>query len=97
MNPTYSYLTALGEARPCLALLADSTDDTDLSIHYDHLLIELDRITGDVGPACSPMTGTTTELLDRLEFAVDAMLAHGDVDGLGLELLLAAATDGPVW
>lgn len=51
MNPTRAYLVALGEARSCLAALADSTDDVDLSIHYDHLLIELDGITDDIGPA----------------------------------------------
>lgn len=91
MNPTYAYLVAPGEARSCLAALADSTDDVDLSIHYDHLLIELGGITGDIGPACSPMAGTKIELLDRLEAAVDAILTFGVVDGLSLELLLDSA------
>lgn len=47
------FLVALGEARSCLASLADSTDDADMSMHYDHLLIELDFITGDIGSACA--------------------------------------------
>lgn len=85
------YLIALGEARSCLAALADSTDDIDLSSHYDHLLIELDDITGDIGPACSPMTGTPAELLRQLEHALDRLAEYG-VDGLNLELLLVAAS-----
>lgn len=89
------YLVAVGEVRSCLAALADSTDDVDLSSHYDHLLIELDFITGDAGPACSPMTGTRNELLGRLEDAVDRLVERG-VDGLSLELLLISASDGPV-
>ena len=91
MTTTYAFLIALGEARSCLVALADSTDDFDLAIHYDHLLIELDGVTGDVGPACSPMTGTNTELLDRLEVAVDAMHRLGTPDGLSLEILLDSA------
>ncbi len=88
---TIDFLVALGEARSCLASLADATDDADLSMHYDHLLIELDFITGDVGPACSPVVGTWAELLGRLEDAVDEVLTLGGVGGLGLELLLDAA------
>jgi len=89
------YLIALGEARSCLAALADSTDDLRLSAHYDHLLIELDFITGNVGPARSPIVGTRVELLRRLEVAVDRLVRYG-VDGLSLELLLVSASDGPL-
>lgn len=61
------YLIALGEARSCLAALADSTDDVDLSAHFDRLLIQFDIITGDVGHACSPVAGSRAEILARLE------------------------------
>lgn len=84
------YLVALGEARSCLAALADSTDDVDLSVYYDRLLIELDFITGDVGPAYHPMIGTRDELLRRFDDAVDRLVDHGG-DGLRLELLLRAS------
>ena len=87
------YLIALGEARPCLAALADSTDDIDLSSHYDHLLIELDDITDDVGPACTRMTGGRAELLGRLEESAHRLAGYG-VDRLSLELLMVAASDG---
>jgi len=97
INPTYAYLVALGEARSCLAALADPTVDVAMSIHDDDLLIELDGITGGIGPACSPTTGEKAALLQRLESAVDAMLDLGEVNGLSLGLLLAAATDAPVW
>ena len=84
-------LIALGEARSCLAALADSTDDVDLSAHFDRLLIQFDIITGDVGHACSPVAGSRAEILARLEGAVDEVLNLGGADGLSLELLLDAA------
>lgn len=86
------YLVALDEARSCLAALADSTDDVDLSAHFDRLLIQLDCLTGDAGPACSPVTGSRAELLGRLEDAVDRLVWYG-VNGLSLELLLLNARD----
>jgi hypothetical protein len=64
-----------------------------VSAHFDLLLIELEFITGDVGPDCSLMTGTCAELLDRLEDAVDCFVDCG-VDGLSIELLLADAIAG---
>lgn len=89
------YLIALGEARSCLASLADSVDDVDLSAHFDHLLIELDGITGDVGPACYMIAAPPAELLGHLESAAGRLVAYG-VDRLSLELLLFDAFDGPV-
>jgi hypothetical protein len=93
-----SYLIALGEARSCLAALAalaalaDPADDIDLSALFDRLLIELHFITGDAGPAFSPMVETRAELLGRLVDAVDRLVAYG-VDGLSLELLLLKVCD----
>lgn len=84
------YLYALGEARSCLAALADSTDDGDLSAHGDSLLIQLDFITEDVGAACFPVTGTRAALIAHLEGTVDRLIGYG-VNGLSLELLLDSA------
>lgn len=86
------YLIALGEARSCLAALADSTDDVDLSAHLDRPLIQLDFINRDDG--CSRVTGTRTKLLGCLEDAVDRLVEFG-VDRLSLELLLVRAVDSP--
>lgn len=41
------------EARSCLAALTDSTNDEAASAPFDRILIELDRITVDVGPSAS--------------------------------------------
>src|SRR5699024_7444165 len=85
------YLIALGEARSCLAALADDAPTDGESAHFDRLLIELDGITGDAGPACSPMAETPAGLLSRLELATDRLIEYG-VDRLSLELIVAAVT-----
>lgn len=95
MTTTYAYLVALGEARSCLAALADSTDNLDLSIHYDHLLIELDGITGGFGPTCSRMVSAQADFLNRLESAVNAMLSFDAAEGPTVEILPASARTGP--
>lgn len=89
MLMTLAYAIALGEARSCLASLADTAADIDESIHYEHLLLDLDGLH-PIGPGLSPMTAPKAELLDRLEAAVDQMIVLGG-DGLSLELLLLAA------
>ena len=91
MLMTLGYAIALGEARSCLAALADTAADIDESIRYEHLLLHLDGLH-PIGPGLSPMTGPRAELLDRLEVAVDDMIALGG-DGLSLEILLLAAND----
>lgn len=90
MSMSLAYAIALAEARSCLAALADSATDVDESVDYEHLLLDIDGLH-PIGPALSPMTGTKTELLDRLEAAVDQMLDLGEGGDLSLELLLARA------
>jgi|SRR5665647_1413019 len=83
----------LGEARSCLAALADSATDIDQSSHFDRLLIHLDEITGDVGPATSSADGDDADLIGRLESAVNRMIDLG-CDALRLELLLDSVRSG---
>ena len=80
---------ALAEARSCLAALADNTPDAGRSIRYERVLLELDQLHPE-GPALVRVTGTTTELLVRLEVTIDRLRALGG-DSLSLELLLADA------
>jgi hypothetical protein len=95
MTTTLAYAIALAEARSYLAALADSAADFEESVHYEHLLLDLDRLH-PIGPGLSPVTGTKAALLYRLEAAVDQMIDLGG-NGLSLELLLADALleDGP--
>lgn len=86
---TLAYAIALAEARSCLAALADSTADFDESVHYEHLLLDLDTLH-PIGPGLSPTAGTKVELLDRLEGAVDRMIDLGG-DGLRLERILISS------
>lgn len=67
---TLGYVIALGEARSCLAALADAAATFDESVHYDRLLLALDLIHEDY-QGCDPVGGAQDELLDRLEAAVD--------------------------
>lgn len=90
---TLAYAVALAEARSCLAALADDATDFDESSHFEHLLLDLDRLH-PIGPGLWPTAGTKAELLARLEVAVDVMIALGG-DGLSLELLLVSAMDFP--
>jgi hypothetical protein len=88
-----AYAIALAEARSCLAALADSASTFEESVHYEHLLLDLDALH-TIGPTLYATTGTKTDLLGRLETAVDQMLDLGEGDGLSLELLLLAASAG---
>jgi len=87
---TLGYAIALAEARSCLAALADTATDFDESIHFEHLLLDLDTMHPD-GPALYSLVGDRATLLQRLERAVDRMLELAG-DGLSLELLLADAS-----
>src|SRR4051794_23344793 len=89
MSMTLAYAMALAEARSCLAALADDATDFDESSHFEHLLLDIDRLH-PIGPGLSPTAGSKAELLARIEVAVDAMIGLGG-DGLSLELLLARA------
>ncbi len=74
MPMSLAYAIALVEARSCLAALADGATDFDESVHFEHLLLDLDALHGDDAPALHPLTGDRAELLRRLEAAVDRML-----------------------
>lgn len=89
MPMTLAYAFALADARSCLAALADATTDFDESVHFEHLLLALDALHPD-GPALYAVAGDRGALVDRLDVAVDRMLALGG-DLLSLELLAALA------
>ncbi len=89
MPMSLAYAIALAEARSCLAALADTADDFDESVHLEHLLLDLDAMHMDY-PGLYPLDGDRSQLLRRLEVALDRMLDLGG-DGLSLELLLAQA------
>ncbi|WP_091119701.1 hypothetical protein [Nocardioides terrae] len=89
MTLDLDYLDALGDARSCLAALADSTAEIDESSHFERLLIELDVFNPE-GPATHAITGDSDELLVRLETAIERMLQLGG-DQLRLELVLDGA------
>lgn len=82
---------ALAEARSCLAALADRASDFDESVHFEHLLLDLDSIHPD-WPSLHALDGGREALLRRLEEAVDRMLEQGG-GVLALEVLLAEAHD----
>lgn len=88
---TFAYVEAYAAARSCLGALADLSD-FDESCRYERLLIDLDGIHAGEFPATDPVYGTPTELLARLEAAVDPMVQLGG-DALSLELLLADVID----
>ena len=89
MPMTLAYAIALAEARSCLAALADAETDFDASVHFEHLLLTLDALHPD-GPAHYAVAGDHGALIERLDVAVDRMLALGG-DLLSLELLAALA------
>ena len=94
MLVTLAYAIAVAEARSCLAALADAATDFDESVHYEHLLLALDALHPD-GPALYAVAGDRGALLDRLDVAVDRMLALGG-DLPSLELLAALAHE-TIW
>lgn len=94
MPMTLAYAIALADARSCLAALADAATAFDESVHFEHLLLALDTLHPD-GPALYVVAGDHSALLDRLDVAVDRMLALGG-DLLSLEFLAALAHE-TIW
>lgn len=86
-----AYLVAYAAARSCLGALADLSS-FDESCRYERLLIALDGLHGGDFPATDPVYGTPTELLARLDAAIDSMAQVGG-DALSLALLLADVVD----
>jgi hypothetical protein len=87
---TVAYAIALSEARSCLAALADTAGTVEDSIRYDRLLLDLDFLH-PFSPALEPVDGPLQELLERLEDAVDRLIALDATNELALEILLAEA------
>lgn len=87
MHPTCAVV--LAEARSCLAALADVGTSEDCAGAYERLLIDLDVLTDDAGPATYPIVGVSVdELVERAELALGCLTAYG-VESLGVELLIA--------
>lgn len=78
MDHDPEYLVALAEARSCLAALADSAPTTDESSYFENLLIDLDLLTGDIGPATTPIHASWPTVLRRLEVALRRLGAIGE-------------------
>lgn len=76
-----AYLNALGEARCCLAALADAATTDDEASYFERLLIHLDLVTDDVGPTTWPIQGDRDELLARLAVAATRVLVRGIARG----------------
>ena len=96
VHPTYTVV--LAEARSCRAALADAATSADCAAAYERLLIDLDVLTDDAGPATYPIVGVSVdEPVERAELALGCVKAYG-VEPLGVELLIArlhACVPGP--
>ncbi|WP_121257220.1 hypothetical protein [Nocardioides ferulae] len=87
MMPKLGYMRAVGQARSCLAALADLAGDPDESSHYERLLIAFDQLVPN-GPATWLMDGDREKLLGDLTSAFDELVDHG-ADPIPLHLLAA--------
>lgn len=94
MMPKLGYMRAVGQARSCLAALADRAADPDESSHYERLLIAFDQLVAD-GPATWLMDGDREELLGDLSSAFDELVDHG-ADPIRLLLLLTVVAGPPL-
>ncbi len=87
VHPTYALV--LAEARSCLAALTDVATSADRSAAYERLLIDLDVLKGDVGPAAYSIVDVSVdELVERAKRALGCLTAYG-VDALEVALLVA--------
>ncbi|MDF1606269.1 hypothetical protein [Nocardioides sp. YIM 152315] len=78
----------LAEARSCLAPLADAATTVDRSAAYERILIDLDVLTGDAGPATYPIVGVGPQsLVMRAECALARLPAFA-VDAVSVDLLI---------
>lgn len=93
MVPKLGYMRAAGQARSCLAALADLAADPDEASQYERLLIAFDQLVPD-GPATWLMDGDREELLGGLTSAFDELVDHG-ADPIPLQLLLTVAAGPP--
>ena len=89
-----SHALTLGQARSCIAALADQADSIDASSAYEHVLIELDRIHGDEGPGLytDGIYEDRTVLLASATSAIEELEQYA-VDPLTVELVVAMLDD----
>jgi hypothetical protein len=89
-----SHAMTLADARSCVAALADQATDAHASSAYERVIVELDRIHDDDGPAVDSETLTKDRdlLLARATTAIEQLVGHS-VDALQIELVLAALED----
>ncbi|MGN6250277.1 MAG: hypothetical protein ACTHNS_00525 [Marmoricola sp.] len=86
MHPTYALV--LAEARSCLPALADAAGSADCSSRFERLLIDLDVLTDDSGPATYQIVGLALNgLVDRAEVALRRLVLVG-ADAPNVERLI---------
>jgi len=83
-----NYARTLAEARSCLAAALADASRFELSIEYDHVLLELDALHGGHGPATFPIAGSLMDLRRRAEVRLEDLADLG-ADPLNIELILA--------
>lgn len=85
----------LGMARTCLASLADHAHTVQASSAYERVLIELDRLHGEVVPAIDEDLVSTDQrnmLYVIAASSIEDLADHG-LDDLNIELILAMLGD----
>lgn len=89
-----AHAVALAKARSYIAALADHASTVEASSAYERALIDLDVIHGDETPALNT-AGLPDDHGTLVAVAVSAVegLADYGVDGLSIELVLAALAD----
>lgn len=88
-----AHARTLAEARSHLAALADQAGTFEASLEYDRVLLGLDALHDDETPALHDLSDVDrAALYTRAETAIESLVGYG-VDGLRIELLLAALED----
>ncbi|CUR54284.1 hypothetical protein [Nocardioides sp.] len=83
-----AHAVTLAEARSYVAVLADLAHTFDASVEYERVLLQLDWIHGDDGPALTTVLTVEREVIySAAEDAIEELATHG-VDALQIELVL---------
>jgi hypothetical protein len=92
MTPAHEL--ALAEVRTYLAALADQAATTKAASSYEHALLAVDNVHGDITPAVDRacVQVGASALFERATSAVESLAVHG-VDELQIELVLAMLSD----
>lgn len=90
----WTHTLVLAQARAHLAALADQAPSLEASSAYERVLIDLDRIHGDLFPDFEPIgAGVSSGLLYSVAVGTLEYLLRFGVDALHVELLLAELDD----